>query len=181
MKSDDAPCLRYGQDTPGHRALRKGRFSETGRAYFITFTVNQRRPLLTGALAQYFIEHLLQWQRESGFALLAFVVMPDHVHLLGILTEQSRLSDVVRRLKGRTGRALNRLLGQSGPFWQSAFYDHALRVQESVEAVARYIEENPVRRGLVVDPSEYPFSSANAVYAEQMLGWQWWMRDDDLW
>jgi REP element-mobilizing transposase RayT len=180
MPSDEAPRLRYGQETPGHRALRKGRFSETGRVYFVTFTVDQRRPLLIGVVAQHFIEHLLQWQRESGFTLLSFVVMPDHVHLLGILTGQSRLSDVVRRLKGRTGRALNRLLGRSGPFWQSAFYDHALRAEESVEKIARYIEENPVRRGLVRDPCEYPYSSANLVYAEQMLGWRWWMRDDVL-
>jgi putative transposase len=137
--------------------------------------------MLIGALAQCFVEHLLKWQREMKFALLAFVVMPDHIHLLGILTGQRQLSEVVRILKGRTGRTLNSLLGQSGSFWQSAFYDHAVRREENLEAITRYIQENPVRQGLVVDPSEYPYSSANTVYAEQMLGWQWLVKGDAIW
>jgi REP element-mobilizing transposase RayT len=107
--------------------------------------------------------------------------MPDHIHLLGILTGQRQLSEVVRILKGRTGRTLNSLLGQSGSFWQSAFYDHAVRREENLEAITRYIQENPVRQGLVVDPSEYPYSSANTVYAEQMLGWQWLVKGDAIW
>jgi len=171
----------YGRHTPGHRALRKGRFSEAGRAYFLTFAVDRRQQLLVGSLAQCFVEHLLEWQREMRFALLAFVVMPDHIHLLGILTGQSQLSEVVRLLKGRTGRTLNGLLGQSGSFWQSSFYDHAVRREENLETIASYIQENPVRRGLVVDPSEYPYSSANAVYGEQMLGWQWLVKGDAIW
>jgi len=179
-KYGDSP-LRYGRDTPGQQALRKGRFSEAGRAYFLTFAVDRRQQLLIGALAQCFVEHLLKWQREMRFALLAFVVMPDHIHLLGILTGQRQLSEVVRILKGRTGRTLNSLLGQSGSFWQSAFYDHAVRREENLEAITRYIQENPVRQGLVVDPSEYPYSSANTVYAEQMLGWQWLVKGDAIW
>lgn len=117
----------YGRDTPGHKALRKGRFSESCRAYFLTITVKGNQPLLTGDAALCLTKDLLQWQREARFALLAFVVMPDHLHVLGVLTGSGSLSDIVRVLKGRSAKHLNQLLGRTGPFWQAAFYDHAVR------------------------------------------------------
>jgi len=67
------------------------------------------------------------------------------------------MSELVRRLKGRTTRLLHRR-GLRGPVWQRSFWDHVVRSNENLETVARYIIENPVRNGLVERVEDYPYS-----------------------
>jgi putative transposase len=80
---------------------------------------------------------------------LGFVVMPDHLHWL-LLLRRGELSDVVRRLKGRSARFIGH------PLWQPNFYDHAIRADEDLRAIARYIVANPLRAGLVKCLGDYP-------------------------
>jgi REP element-mobilizing transposase RayT len=91
---------------------------------------------------------------------LAWVLMPDHLHWLVQLGRTLGLPDVMRRLKARSTRAINRSLGRSGPIWQRAYYDHALRREEELRTVARYIVANPLRAGLVRRLGEYPLWDA---------------------
>jgi REP element-mobilizing transposase RayT len=104
---------------------------------------------------------LLHFDGER-YGLLAWVVMPNHVHLL-ILPEVP-IPVLMRWLKGSTARSANRILGRTGqPFWQDESWDHYLRGSSQVERTTSYIEENPVSAGLVRSAERWQWSSA---------GWQ---------
>ncbi len=81
--------------------------------------------------------------------------MPDHLHWLMQLEEQKTLAELVRLFKGGTARELNRYLNRQGAIWQRGYYDHALRREEDIKQVARYIVANPLRAGLVQCIEEY--------------------------
>lgn len=86
--------------------------------------------------------------------------MPDHLHFLGTLESGAELSPGISRIKSTIARAVNGVRGASGPLWASAYHDHALRREEDLLAVARYIVANPVRAGLVRSVREYPYWNA---------------------
>ena len=92
------------------------------------------------------------------FDLHAFAVMPNHVHLL--VTPAVALPKLTKSLKGITSKRANSMLGITGsPFWQEESYDHSVRSGE-FEKIRGYIEENPVRAGLVREAGEFLWSSA---------------------
>jgi len=88
--------------------------------------------------------------------------MPDHVHMiLTPLRDKDgwpfRLVDILQCLKSVTAHRINKLLHTSGPVWEEESFDHVLRSEESLNDRADYIRQNPVRRGLVARPEEYPW------------------------
>jgi REP element-mobilizing transposase RayT len=88
--------------------------------------------------------------------------MPNHVHLL--ITPAVALPKLTKSLKGITARRANALLGLTGkPFWQEESYDHTVRNEREFERIRAYIEENPVRSGLVKVSGEYRWSSAGGA------------------
>lgn len=92
----------------------------------------------------------------------AFVVMPNHVHLL--LTATVPFPRLMKSLKGITAKRGNAMLGLTGmPFWQDESYDHVVRDEREFDSIRRYIEENPVRAGLVAKAEEFRWSSAWAT------------------
>jgi REP element-mobilizing transposase RayT len=82
--------------------------------------------------------------------------MPDHLHLL-ISPKNGNLVDLVSRWKSYTANLLRREGLEKG-CWQRSFYDHALRKDEDIKIAAQYIVNNPVRKNLVKNWREYPFS-----------------------
>ena len=88
----------------------------------------------------------------------AFAVMGNHVHTL--FTPMTTVSHVMKIVKGRTARNCNLLLGRSGAFWQRESYDRAVRNAEEWQRILFYIENNPVKAGLVERPEDYQWSSA---------------------
>ena len=88
--------------------------------------------------------------------------MPEHVHVIAELQEGWNLSKIMNTFKSFTARGINEHLGQSGQVWQRGYYDHALRRDESWEAVVRYALENPVRKGFVKQCEDWPWSSAGS-------------------
>jgi REP element-mobilizing transposase RayT len=97
----------------------------------------------------------------GAYDLKAFAVMGNHVHVL--LRANRNVSTVLQWLKGGTAHEANKLLGQTGrPFWQRESYDHWVRDERELERIAGYIENNPVKAGLVNEPSQYPWSSASS-------------------
>jgi REP element-mobilizing transposase RayT len=94
------------------------------------------------------------------YELRAWVVMPNHVHLL--ILPSIKVAVLMRWLKGSTARSANLVLGRTGqPFWQDESYDHYLRRSMSIERTVAYIERNPVSAGLVSSPECWPWSSAS--------------------
>ena len=94
---------------------------------------------------------------------LAFVVMPDHLHWLFSLTGSRSLSESIKNVKAFSARRINEILGSNGAIWQPAFYDRAIRREEDLEGVARYIVANPLRAGIVRTIKEYPLWDAKWV------------------
>src|ERR1019366_3760912 len=93
------------------------------------------------------------------YLLHAFVVMPNHVHLLA--TPAVALPKLTKSLKGITAKRANAMLALTGsPFWQEESYDHLVRHEREFEKIRHYIEENPVRAGLVREAREDRWSSA---------------------
>lgn len=136
--------------------LRKGRFSESGRAYFVTTVVAGRQPLFTDwYLARCLVAEMRQLQQQHQVLWNAWVIMPDHFHALLVLQEGS-LKQVMQRFKGASARRINRCRSTSGTVWQPGFHDHALRKEEDQLKTARYIVANPLRSGLVKQLRDYP-------------------------
>jgi len=102
--------------------------------------------------------------RRRWYELDAWVVMPNHVHLL--ILPHVPLPAITRRLKSWTARQANELLGLTGrPFWQDESYDHWVRNGQERDRIVRYIEQNPVSAGLAVSPEEWEWSSAGGQAA----------------
>lgn len=112
-----------------------------------------RRPARPGLkdsrIAQCVTQILFIGAREWAlYELYAWVVMPNHVHVL--LQPLKPLRAVTRALKSASARAANVILGRTGmPFWQAESYDHWVRDQTEFNRIVRYIERNPVKAGLV--------------------------------
>jgi putative transposase len=126
----------------------------------VTVVTHQRRPILAhprdvvGALDQ----DLGPGSKDGHATVVVACFMPDHVHLMVRLDGKGRsLSDYVNVWKGLWTRRL--ALAGELPFWQRTFFDHWMRRGEDLE-YARYIVANPVRRGLVGEWREYPFTRA---------------------
>ena len=93
------------------------------------------------------------------YELHAFVVMPNHVHIL--IRPFVPLAILTKSLKSFTAKQANAILGRSGvPFWQAESYDHQIRDSSELAGTKLYIEHNPVRARLARTASEYRWSSA---------------------
>lgn len=131
--------------------LRIGRYSESGRIYLITTVVAGRKPVFADfSAARDLIQLLRDIEQHDLAQTLAFVVMPDHLHWLMALGEPRGLSAVVGTLKSLSARRLG------GPIWQAGFHDHAVRKEEDLPELARFIVANPLRAGLVKRIGDYP-------------------------
>jgi len=96
----------------------------------------------------------------TRYEIFAWVMMPNHVHVLIQQTEGYRLSDLVHGWKSWSAKEINRLRGRTGSVWQRVHYDRYIRNQRHFDATVAYIEENPVRAGLVASPEDWRFGSA---------------------
>ncbi len=103
---------------------------------------------------------LFMGQELGHYQLGPYVIMPNHVHVL--LLPKVPPPRLLRALKGATARAANLFLGSTGqPFWQKESYDHWVRSDEEFNKISRYIEQNPVKAGLVLRAGDYRWSSAS--------------------
>jgi len=134
--------------------------------YHVIIATKDRRPLfLQPKAVKAFVDSLRDQTRVAKFTIWAFCIMPDHIHILCQPPDNSEidLTTFIARVKSVTSRALAEA-GFGWKIWQRGFYDHILRSDEDRLEVARYIAANPVRKGLVEDVEDYPYSF---VYGEK--------------
>ncbi|HEX5411711.1 MAG TPA: transposase [Terriglobia bacterium] len=111
------------------------------------------------ALVELLLDVLREQCHACSFDLYAYCFMPDHVHLE--LSGQSDDSDAIRLLHDFKGTATARARGLGvRKLWERGFYDHILRENDDHNAVAWYIFNNPVRKGLVQDARDWPYSGS---------------------
>jgi REP element-mobilizing transposase RayT len=94
------------------------------------------------------------------YALVAWCVMPNHVHALAETFPGFPLDRVVHSWKSFTGHAANRMLGRADRFWAPEYFDRYMRNDGHLVGTSAYIEANPVKAGLCGVPEDWPFSSA---------------------
>ena len=135
------------------------RWQIPGSVYHVAFTTRRRAPILTGDHADLISREILHLESIGGCYLLAWCVMPDHVHML-IHPPEGRISDVVKRVKGRTGKKLRKFHPDLDSFWERRFGDRRLRSHEEEYDHSTYIENNPVKEGLCENPADWVWSSA---------------------
>lgn len=147
----------------GHRALRKGRTSLAHHVYHLTVITAGRVPVFANPLAARAACRRFEDVALLGDArMLAWVLMPDHAHWMLQLGESKPLHKVVESLKSFSALDANAALDRRGPLWCRAYYDRALRCDQDLLTVARYIVANPLRAGLVECIGQYPYW--NSIY-----------------
>jgi REP element-mobilizing transposase RayT len=150
-------ALRPAQFPPPNRALSGELFLVLDRALDIA----RAGPMFLrqDAIASIIARSLHRGVELGHYELGSFAIMANHVHVL--LLPKVDVSTLMKSLKGYTAREANRLLGRTGiPFWQKESYDHWVRDETEWNRIARYIENNPVKAGLVPVPEAYRWSSA---------------------
>ena len=139
----------------GTRALRRGRYSGTNHVYHVTTVTHDRERIFDELTYGRLLVEALKQESTRNCETLCFMIMPDHLHWLVRLHGSATLSASVNRTKSRSARLINRLRATSRPVWQKGFHDHALRRDEDLVVIARYIIANPVRAGLVRRVGDY--------------------------
>ncbi|MBD3219065.1 MAG: hypothetical protein GF310_12390 [candidate division Zixibacteria bacterium] len=154
-------------------------YDNLGTARFVTFCCYHRYPFLElDEARQIFIKTLEFMNSEYGVKIYGYVLMPEHVHLILRPPDNVRLGIFIGKLKGKTSKEVLSLWRKNYPeelkkhgyidkewnmkqFWQKRCYDHNCRIFEKVIEKINYCHKNPVNRGLVSDPGEWPWSSYN--------------------
>jgi len=152
-----------------NRPPRIAGFSYVGlHVYFLTICCDRRRRWFEdNEMATWLVSQIVETFPAGQFAVIAYCVMPDHVHLLlEGTTDDADLIGAMRVWKQRTGFAWKRRTGQR--LWQSGFYDHVLRDEDSVPSIVKYIIGNPVRARLVADASLYPHTGSSRYRFDEL-------------
>lgn len=114
-------------------------------------------------IASNIVETLRKGQCDLGyFALHAFVVMPNHVHIL--ISPHISVPRITNGIKGSTSHYAKATLSlKEKHFWQDESFDHWVRSPKEFDRIHSYIENNPVSAGLVNHPQDWPWSSGTAI------------------
>jgi putative transposase len=135
------------------------RYQKAEALHFITFSCFQRLAFLRASRPKETVEAVLEMARARHQArIYAYVVMPEHVHLLMNEPPLILVAQFLKAVKQSTSRKLR---GQSERFWQVRYFDSNIRGESARSEVIRYIHRNPVKRGLVASPGDYRWSSFN--------------------
>ena len=147
------------------------RFHHSGHAHFITFSCYRRQQFFNNRhVYDPFPICLERMRQRFQMRVYGYVVMPEHVHLLLSEPENGILSDAIHFLKlSSSKRSRSQVSAQKkganlghevlGPFWQKRYYDRNVRDNREFIAALKYIHRNPVKRGLVEQPEDWPWSS----------------------
>jgi putative transposase len=131
------------------------RMQQEGDLHFVTFSSYHRLGYLEGAVARDLFEDALQKvHRRYRFAVIGYVVMPEHVHLLLSEPRKDLLAVGLQALKLSVVRR-----SQERPFWQVRYYDFNVFTKAKQFAKLHYMHFNPVKRGLVENPEDWRWSS----------------------
>ena len=154
---------------PGDR-LRVGRHSIPGRCYFITKRVhNRNNPIIRDPrhfdvdsnVANVLIDSLRWMHKQGRIRCHAYVIMPDHSHLLFALGSRQTLSQFMSSYMSWTARHINKVRNMSGRFWSREYHDSRITSRNSFWGHLSYIKGNPVKAGYVERSEDWPYVDTN--------------------
>jgi len=152
-------------------------YDNDGRARFITFCTHKRLPLLTNnKFRQIIIDSFKLIREEYNLKLIAYVIMPEHIHLVILPSDDTLIGGVIGNIKKAFARKIHKLLSSNNSdlihkltvtrngnkrfaLWQRRCYDHNCRSENSLWQKIDYCHNNPVKRGLVQTPEAWQWSS----------------------
>ena len=105
------------------------------------------------------VEETVRFFHGKRYDLRAWIVMPNHVHAL-FKVDTVAMAEILESWKKYTAQKANRLLKRRGAFWQADYWDTYIRDSDHELETRKYIENNPAKAGLVLDPKHWPWSSA---------------------
>jgi REP element-mobilizing transposase RayT len=147
-------------ESPRTSQLRRCRYSETGRVYLLTSVTHNRQPIFTDwKLGRLLVNEFRNAHCTGMVESLAWVIMPDHFHWLVELRD-CQLPQLMRKVKSGSTLAVTRAKTEQFKLWQKGYHDRALRREDDLIQMARYIVANPVRAGLVKRYGDYPLWDA---------------------
>ena len=147
--------------------LRKARHSDNNQIYLITSVTYLRQTVFSDFnLGRIVVHEMFQQHQQQNVNSLAFVVMPDHLHWLFALQNNCSLAKVMKNVKGSSSYQIQKIRREQSVIetnevlWQEGFHDHALRKEEDLVKLARYIVANPLRAGIGSKIADYPLWDA---------------------
>jgi putative transposase len=133
------------------------RYQHEGHLHFITFSCYRRLPFLNDDPSRICFEEVLEvCRRKHHFDIHGYVLMPEHVHLLISEPDIISLDSTLRVLKGETSKGLK---GEREQFWQRRYHDFNVYTEVKRIEKLKYMHRNPVTRGLVRRPEDWPWST----------------------
>ena len=106
------------------------------------------------------VQQALLFHDRVKYRLSAWIIMPNHAHLLCTPLSGHSLADIMHSIKSFTANEANKLLNREGRFWQKEYFDRYIRNARQFGRTVIYIENNPVKANLCNKPEDWPFSSA---------------------
>jgi len=141
--------------------MRKRRIFVDGSAYHVTSRTNDRTRAFDRNLGRRIMILTLESAKEKfGFKLHNFCIMPNHVHLLITPAEGTNLSRIIQWLKTKSAKHWNCIHGSSDHLWGERFFSRPVKDMMDYSHVYDYIDQNPVKAGLVVYPTDWKASGA---------------------
>lgn len=156
------------------------RIDNTNTVRFVTLSCFHQMSLFKTQFAILtFIKHLRNIKAKYNFKLYGYVIMPDHVHLIILPPEKTKLAIIINELKSLTAREVlhywkiknlnvlkHLVIKKDGvkrhAFWQRRYYDHNCRTRDIVLTKLEYCHNNPIKAGLVETPEQWRWSSYRA-------------------
>jgi putative transposase len=134
---------------------------------YITSVTRNRIPFFQDKENIIILLNTFSFYRERGdFKLFGYVIMPDHFHT-AMLPLKGTISDIMRNIKAYTGNVLRNRMGIDYDIWQDSFYDHKILDKKDLITKLNYMHENPLRKGIVRDLSDYYYSSYINFYTDK--------------
>ncbi|HUR36529.1 MAG TPA: transposase [Terriglobales bacterium] len=131
------------------------------QSYFIGSSTYQKRSIFqVDAWARVFLKTLYLYRRQQKYLLHAFVLMPNHFHVVLTPAAGITLEKAAQMIKGGSAYQLKQAGREGVQVWQRGFTDRRIRNAKEYEALVQYTHQNPVKAGLVARAEEYRYSSA---------------------
>ena len=146
----------------------------TPGAFLITKCLQPRLRVIDSAIAAEICSTLCFYSQKGQIHLAAFIVMLDHWHAVFATADEKNISERMNMIDSWISKQTVAALDALGCNWQHGFHDTEIRSAKQFQFVCVYVEENPVRAGLVKGPSDWAWSSANPQYQRHLARpWPW--------
>ncbi len=155
------PAIGAPRPLPHSRDLRLHRWSDASATFFVTKSLLPKKPVLDAQARAVIVSAFRFAVERERIYLSAFVVMPDHWHALLALREPWMLPKFMHALMSYVGGKTKAGLAAGATSWQDGYYETHVKTATQFEYIARYIEQNPVVKGLVDSPELWDASSAS--------------------